>query len=155
VVERSPEVRFTLIGEGDLKSYLLKKAKKCLVEDNLLLSGYRFDVFRLLGAGDLLVFPTHLEGLLFLVVEAMARGPAIIASTVSSLPETLSNEEERLLFQSRNPAALPEVLRFALRHPENMNQMARKARLRALEFSGDRTVKITEQEAKYPGNQTG
>lgn len=72
--------KLMLIGTGNLQDLIKVKVKKLDLEDNVLFLGNRNDVNELMQAMDILVFPSHYEGLPVTLVEAQASGLPIIKS---------------------------------------------------------------------------
>jgi glycosyltransferase involved in cell wall biosynthesis len=143
ITKEFPDVRFLWVGEGEEKENLVKKIKEYRIEDKVMFLGHRSDVPRLLKAADIFVFPTHFEGLPFSAIEAMANGLPIIASDSSSIPEIIENKIHGLLFSTGDSCELLEKIRWALRYPEKMQEMAKNAKLRVQDFSEQKMVDET------------
>lgn len=72
-----------LVGDGELRSSMEKKAKAVGLEDHVLFLGMRSDVCDLMQAMDVFAFPSLYEGLPVSLVEAQAAGlPCIISDRV-------------------------------------------------------------------------
>jgi glycosyltransferase involved in cell wall biosynthesis len=138
-----PDVRFVWVGEGKQRDELANRVREYSVEDKVLFLGHRSDVPRLLKAADLFVFPTHYEGLSLALAEAMGHGLPIITSNASSIPEIVEDKVHGLLFRKGDSSDLLEALRWALRHPNKMQEMAQRAHLRIQEFSEERMIQET------------
>jgi glycosyltransferase involved in cell wall biosynthesis len=138
-----PEVRFVWVGEGKQRDELANQVREYSVEDKVLFLGYRSDVTRLLKSADLFVFPTHYEGLSLALAEAMAYGLPIITSNASSIPEIIEDKVHGLIFRIGDSCDLLKALRWALRHPNKMQEMAQRAQLRIQEFSEERMIQET------------
>lgn len=80
LVQRKPESRLLLVGEGERRVDLEEKAKQLNVEKNVVFYGVSDHVERLLWAMDVLVFPSLFEGLGIAAVEAQAAGLPVIVS---------------------------------------------------------------------------
>jgi glycosyltransferase involved in cell wall biosynthesis len=143
IVREFPDVRFVWVGDGEQRDYLVSKVREYNVEDKVFFLGYRSDVPRFLKAADLFVFPTHYEGHSNALNEAMAQSLPIIASDASSVPEFISDKVHGRLFHTGDSHELLETLRWALRHPDEMQEMGRKARLRIQEFPEQRMFQET------------
>jgi glycosyltransferase involved in cell wall biosynthesis len=95
----------------------------------------------LLKSADLFVFPTHFEGgQSFAIAEAMAYGLPIVTSNASGIPEVIRDRTDGLLFRSGDSCDLLETLRWALRHPEKMREMAESAKQRAQDFTEEKMI---------------
>ncbi len=62
------------------------------------------------------------------VLEAAARGKAVVASDIGGLPELVRNGQTGLIFPPGDAAALGGALDELLQHPERAREMGRKAR---------------------------
>lgn len=69
-----------LIGEGPLRKEVEKKVKTLNLEGSVLFLGVRDDVADLMQAMDVLIFPSHHEGLPLTIIEAQASGLKCIVS---------------------------------------------------------------------------
>ena len=143
IIQEFPDVKFVWVGDGEQREYLVNQLKEYGVEDYVMFLGYRPDVPRLLKSADLFVFPTYSEGLPFAILEAMASGLPIVSSDTSSIPEIIENKIHGLLFSTGDSCDLGETLCWAIRHPDQMEEMARNACQRVLDFSEDKMIEET------------
>jgi glycosyltransferase involved in cell wall biosynthesis len=143
ITQEFPNLTFVWAGEGELRSQLVQQLKDYNATSAVQLLGYRSDVSRLLAAADLFIFPSHNEGLPFALLEAMAHGLPILASNASSIPEIVTPGVHGLLFSAGNQPELLTALRWALRHPKEMQKMAENAQLRVQTFSQERMLRET------------
>ncbi|KOP27855.1 glycosyl transferase family 1 [Hapalosiphon sp. MRB220] len=144
IVKEFPDVKFVWIGEGEQREKLSNQIQEYGVESKVFMLGYRPDVRRWLQAANLFVFPTHYEGgQSHAIAEAMAYGLPIIASDASGIPEVIEHGVHGLLFKTGDTYDLLEKLRWSLRNPTRMKEMAKNAKTRAQEFSEERMVKET------------
>lgn len=83
---------------------------------------------------DVFVFPTLIEGLGLVVLEAMASGLPVI--TTSNGPgDIVRDGVDGFVVPGRDVAALVEKLEYLRSHPEERLRMGQNARQRALEYS--------------------
>lgn len=95
--ERLQNIKLMLIGEGDTFEDIKLKAENKNLSNNILFTGVRSDVNRLLQAIDVFVMPSLFEGLPVSLVEAQASGLPIVAS------DTISHDSDitgTILFKS-------------------------------------------------------
>lgn len=84
VMEKEPNAKLVLIGEGALQRATAQKAVALGVADNVIMTGNRNDVPELLSAMDVFAFPSKWEGLPVTLIEAQAAGlPCLISDTIS------------------------------------------------------------------------
>jgi glycosyltransferase involved in cell wall biosynthesis len=101
--------------------------------------GLRRDVPDLLSAMDILVLPSHTEGFGLALVEAMAAGLPVIATSVGALPEVVTEGENGLLIPPRDAGALAGALERLLSDPALAQRLGANARTHVREhFSLDR-----------------
>ena len=78
---------------------------------------------------DLLLFPSRLEGLPLVVLEAMACGTPVVASRASSIGEIVSDGANGRLCPVDNVEAFVEAIRDLGRNRDQITEMGRAARL--------------------------
>jgi glycosyltransferase involved in cell wall biosynthesis len=76
--------------------------------------GYVDDIRPLLAAADVLLHPSHREGVPRVLLEAAAVGLPIVASDIPGCREIVRHEETALLFPPRDVDAMVQALRRAL-----------------------------------------
>lgn len=77
------EATLLLVGDGDLRDHIYKKACQLGVEKRIIFTGVRNDVADLLQVMDVFVFPSFNEGLPLTIVEAQSAGlPCLISDGV-------------------------------------------------------------------------
>lgn len=143
LLETAPDLQCVWVGDGPLREELKRELRKDGIERAVHILGHRRDVRRLLRAADLFIFPTQLEGQPFALAEAMTEKTPIVSSSASGIPEVIEHGVHGLLFRPGNPAELVDAIRWAIRNPAAMGQMAEAALVRAAEFSEERMVDQT------------
>ena len=84
VLEREPEARLLLVGDGPLRGELEGEIASLGLDEAVVLAGVREDVPDLLAAMDVFLLPSHFEGLPVVVVEAQASGlPCVVSGAVT------------------------------------------------------------------------
>jgi glycosyltransferase involved in cell wall biosynthesis len=78
--------------------------------------------------------PTYSEGLPRVVFEAMAAGLPAVSSPVSGIPEIVEDGVTGFLVQPGDETKLAERLRWILEHPDEAEEMGRRARAFAESF---------------------
>jgi len=90
---------------------------------------------------DLLLFPTRLEGLPLVAMEAMACGTPVIASDTASLPEVIDHGETGMLCRLNDGAEFVLAIRALQSDPAKLQRLAKNARMSAINcFSIDRMI---------------
>ena len=81
---------------------------------------------------DVFILPSYTEGFPNVVLEAMALGKAVIASSVGAIPEMLG-QDCGYLIEPRNEIALSKALNKVCTEPQLRQAMGARAKLRAYE----------------------
>lgn len=120
--------RFLIAGDGPVRESLERLAHERGVSDKVTFLGFRHDIGDLLAACDLVVLPSLREGLSISLLEAMAAGKPIIATSIGSHREVASQAEMAHLVPPANPAALAEAIMQFARDPALRAHLAAGAR---------------------------
>lgn len=81
-----------------------------------------------LNAADLLVLPSHNEGLPNVVVEAMACGIPVVATNVGGIPEVIEDKRSGLLIEKGDIHSLASAIEDLLRNDEKRRDMGTHGR---------------------------
>ena len=110
VAERVPDARLVLVGRGALRDVVdrLRDDYPGRVEhiEQLLPQA----VAERMDAATCLVLPSRSEGLGRVILEAFARGRAVVATRVGGIPDVVEHDVNGLLVESGNVAALADAL---------------------------------------------
>ena len=128
VLERRPNARFVVIGEGPLLPELQARAAALGLGDRFVFAGFARDVARVVSAFDVSVFPSLWEGTPLTVFEALAMGKPIVATDADGLLDVLTPGHDALVVPRRDAAALADALVRMVDEPETRARLARQAR---------------------------
>jgi glycosyltransferase involved in cell wall biosynthesis len=142
VLQRHPEARFVVVGDGELRGELERQAAP--LGDRVIFAGARDDIPDLLASFDVFAFPSLFEGLCLAVIEAQAAGVPVVATPVGGIRETVVDGETGFLCPPRDSAALAERIIECLDRPDLARRIAEAAQRRVQErFSERRMVAET------------
>jgi glycosyltransferase involved in cell wall biosynthesis len=102
-----PELVGLIAGEGPDRP-AVKRAGASVGEVQLL--GHRDDVPRLMCAADIFVLVSDFEAVPMAILEAMAVGLPVVATSVGGIPDLITDGEAGLLVPPRDPAAIAASL---------------------------------------------
>jgi alpha-1,3-rhamnosyl/mannosyltransferase len=110
------------------------------------LTGYLADddLAALYAGCSVFCYPSLYEGFGLPVLEAMTAGAAVITSDVSSLPEV--GGDAVVYVRPEEETSIAQAMERLLRSPDERERLAAKARLRAAEFSWDRSARSVLEE---------
>jgi L-malate glycosyltransferase len=125
VVQQLPDVRFVILGEGELREHLERLVREHHLEKHVLLPGFRIDVLGCLKGFDLFVMSSVTEGLGTSLLDAMACSKAIVATTAGGIPEVVDDQVTGLLVEPRDHHALASaIVRLMADEPERQRMAA-------------------------------
>jgi L-malate glycosyltransferase len=144
-IDRRPDLRFWIAGEGPLRSELEAERDALQLGDRMRFLGFREDVIDLLAAADLFCVSSYLEGMGTSTLDAMAAGLPVVATRVGGIPEIVTHGVTGLLVPPRDPEALAGALLTLAADPSVRERMGREARIKVMAFSADRTAERTRE----------
>ncbi len=99
ILEHLPETRFLIVGSGPLRATLEKQTDELGLTESVSFLGYLREIPSVLGASDVVVFPSRSEGLPVAMLEAMAMARPVVASCVGGIPDLVSHGRTGLLVE--------------------------------------------------------
>ena len=144
VVRDVPDVRFVIVGDGELREALEKHVKDKHLERHVFLAGFRVDALELTKGFDLFAMSSISEGMCIALVDAMAASKAAVATAAGGIPAVMVDGETGFLVPPRDHAAMAEKLVLLLKDPILRARMGDAALKRARErFTVERMVEET------------
>jgi glycosyltransferase involved in cell wall biosynthesis len=101
------------------------------ISEHILLTGRRGDIPDILSLLDVFILPSLAEGLGRSLLEAMAAGKPIVATTVGGIPEAIEDGKSGLLVKPDDSRALAHAIGLLLDNPEKAQELGRASRKRA------------------------
>jgi glycosyltransferase involved in cell wall biosynthesis/serine acetyltransferase len=132
VSREAPEVRFLLVGDGEMRSVFEEQVRAAGLEKAILFLGSRTDVPALLSCCDLGVLASRVEGLPNAVLEYMAAGLPTVATRVGGIPEIIRDHVSGLLVRPNDPPALAAAILRVLQDDDLRKRLATAGRERVL-----------------------
>lgn len=127
VVERFPNVKFVLVGDGELRTNLETLAKDLGVFNSFSFLGNQIEIPELLSQMDIFVLPSLWEGLPLVILEAMAARKPIVATDVNGIVEIIESGKDGFLVPPKNSGALSSALIQLLDDKELCNRLISNA----------------------------
>ena len=110
VCERRTNVKFLVIGDGQLLEELKRKTKELQIDNKVIFTGWRNDIQILLCAIDIYVITSIVEGLNISVLEAMASGKPVIGTCVKGVYEIIIQDKTGIIVPPDNTELLATAI---------------------------------------------
>jgi len=148
VLSKLPHTRFFIVGGGELIDELAGLASFLGLQQELVFTGFRQDVGAFYQMADLFVMSSIQEGLGTAVIDALALGKPVVATSAGGLGEIIRNGETGRLVKAADPVALADGIIEMLTQTDRAHRMAAKGQIEVGEhFSID--AMITENIKVY------
>jgi glycosyltransferase involved in cell wall biosynthesis len=128
ILEKHPDVRFFMVGEGELQAPLQEQARLLGLGDRFVFSGFMRDVAAALSALDIVVFPSLWEGTPLTVFETLAMGKPIVATDADGLLDVLTDRKDALIVPKADAGALADAVGYLLERPHVAEGLVQEAR---------------------------
>jgi glycosyltransferase involved in cell wall biosynthesis len=124
-----------ILGDGPCRrEYEDLSNRKCL-PGSVDWMGFRNDVPEQLSRVDVFVLPSRIEASPIVLLEAMERGNAIIASRVGGIPGRIEDGRNGLLVTPCDTKELVKALRYLLQNPDARRDLGKNARESFLRYA--------------------
>ena len=131
--------KFIVVGDGELKTMLMKEAEKLNVKDAISFRGWQKDMPAIYSELDIVVLTSKNEGTPVAIIEAMAASRPVVATAVGGVPDLIGSVMEKkpdgfqigergLILPSENAKALAGALLFVLNNRKELKPMIRRAK---------------------------
>jgi len=127
--------QLNIVGDGKLKGGLMKMAEQLNITSKVNFLGIRTDIPHLLETSDLYVMASKQEGLSISLIEAIASGIPVIATSVGSNSETIENNKNGLLLVSGRPDLLAKAMLELILNKELRRRFSKNGPDAAKKFS--------------------
>lgn len=128
VVRSGKEVSLVLIGDGPERSKLVQRINAMGLHKYVYVLGYIQKPQRLFEEIDLMVLPSHTEGLPNAALEALLMEVPVLATRVGGTPEVITDGKTGRLVSAHSPDELAAGILEFLSFPESWKLMAMEGR---------------------------
>lgn len=132
-----------IAGDGVLAKPLTSMVKRLHLTDTVQFLGHIEDIQSFLDSVDIVVVPSIFEGMPYSIIEAMAAGKPVIATTVGDIPDMVVHGVTGILVPPKDPKALASAIKVISNDLGKIALYGRAARSR-IEVSFSQTAIIPE-----------
>ncbi|HUP23855.1 MAG TPA: glycosyltransferase family 4 protein [Thermoanaerobaculia bacterium] len=113
------------------------------------------DILRMLASIELLLMPSHREGISIVLLEAMAQGAVPVTTNVSGARDAIVSHEVGIVVEERSPSAFATACATLAKDRHRLARMSKAARSRAVEAYSedtyaDRLLSFLEEVLNHP-----
>ena len=146
ILAQAPDTIFILVGDGPLRRLFEETASRKGIRDKVLFLGTRSDAPAILSAMDVSVLSSTSEGMSNVILESMAAGKPMVATSVGGNPELVIDGVTGLMAPPADADALAEAVLSLLNDPARARIMGNAGRERVVrEFTVEAMVRKHEQ----------
>jgi glycosyltransferase involved in cell wall biosynthesis len=127
VADRQLPIMFAAAGEGSQADELAERHRALELGGRFQFLGHRPDALELLTAADVVVLPSHQEGLPVVLMEATSVGATIVATSVGGVPQVITDGVNGLIVPPGAPERLADALERVSTDAALRNRLGRQA----------------------------
>ena len=148
VLQKIPDARLVIIGDGPLRSKLEDKEKEAKISNQIIFKGYvsENEKIKLIQQSDVLLNPSFIEGFGLTVLEGFACEKPVIVSDVPPLPDLISDTKDGFIVNAFDSSEWAKKIIQVMSNPAQSVIMGKNGRSKLeTEFSLNNKVdKIIE-----------
>lgn len=138
------DVKFQIVGDGELKSELLRQRKRFGLENESEFLGFKKNPFPYVKAADLMVSCSDYEGFSLVICEAMSLGVPVVATKTAGPSEILGDNEFGVLCE-HDDNSIYEAIVSMVKNKDKLAHYKQQALKKASSFSVEDTIKEIEK----------
>lgn len=123
LLNKLPEARLLLVGDGPARKELEHLAVKLDIYDRVIFIGWQSDVYRYLKALDIYVLPSLYEGHSGSILQAWACCLPVVGAKVTGIRDLVVDGKNGLLFSLNQPQELVNIICNLVRYPRYARQL--------------------------------
>ena len=118
VLDRRPNVKFLIVGDGPIRRDLMEETKQLHLNGNIVFTGIREDMPAVYSIVDVMVNASSIEGLPMTILEAMASKVALIVTPVGAVPEVIKHNVNGVIVPEGDHQGLAESIYRLIDQPD-------------------------------------
>ncbi len=128
-LNKIPDSKFFIAGNGFLKDELIKKADNLGIGNSVYFLGFVGDnLVSFINELDVVVFPSLKEGLPLSLIESMSMEKVVIVSDAGGMPEVVEDGENGFIVKKGDIEGIYQKLAFVYNNKNIMEKMGKEAR---------------------------
>ena len=144
--ERYQNFKVLVVGKGEIENEIKEQVKELGLEQHIIFTGFRTDVYSIMKQIDFLLHTALWEGFGFVVAEALAAKTPVVSTDVSNISEIMIDGETGYLAESKNPNDIAKKVEKMIEtdNRQEMGKLGRKIVAENFAFQDqiDRLIKL-------------
>ncbi len=150
LIGQEVKAHFVIVGDDNVEkgkylSFLKDMAEQLGIPEDVFFLGYRKDIPEIMSLCDLVVVPSLLEPFGRVVIEAMACGAPVVASSVGGIVEIFEDGNGGLFCKPNDAGDLAEKIKYFFDYPEWWEEQKEKALSNVQQFTQDKHTAAIER----------
>jgi glycosyltransferase involved in cell wall biosynthesis len=141
LIRRGEKIFLVLLGDGELRRDLEELSLRLDIAEYVRFLGWQPEVARVMATFDIFCLPSRNEGMGKVLVEVMAMGKPIIASSVGGIPDIVRSGENGILVPVGDTAAWAEAIIRLCRDSEKRRRMGDAGMQMAPRYNSEEMIK--------------
>lgn len=135
VIQKEPNTKFIVVGDGELRDFLEKKIFKLNLQDNVMLIGEKNEIYNYHNIADISILSSNGEGFSNSILEAMALSKPVIATDIGGNSELIGITGEcGILVPLKSPKILADEILRLVCDKGYRDKMGKSAKVRIYEL---------------------
>lgn len=130
ILNKHSDVHLWILGEGELRGRIQRKISELNIQNDISVTGLVQNPYDYFNMADICIFPSHQgDGLMGTVLESMAAGKPVIASTGNGNEDVITTSINGILINPQDPDAIVEAVTYLIENTDKrleMGEMAQK-----------------------------
>jgi glycosyltransferase involved in cell wall biosynthesis len=135
LLRRTVPARLFILGQGELEAPLREQIARLGLSDSVVLCGFQKNPWKYIARADAFVLTSRYEGFGNVLIEAMACGVPVVATSSPGTKEIVTAGTDGLLVERHEPAAVSAALERVLTDDAFRRRLADGARRSAERFA--------------------
>lgn len=130
VAEQANDIRFVIVGDGELRPELEAEVRESILKDRLVFTGWLRDTRVLFGGLDVVALTSHNEGTPVALIEALALGTPVVATRVGGVPDVVEDSVTGYLVKPDDDGSMAERITDLMADQSLRERLGREGRER-------------------------
>ena len=146
---RDPRIQFLLVGDGPLRDELEGLTHRLEISHRCRFVGLHSEIRPYLAEMDVFLMTSEFEGLPVAMLEAMACGVPVVATSVGGIPEVITGDSQGLVCRCDDLVCIEEAVLTLIENNDYRQQIGRAGRERVISSFGMQGMRDALRETYY------